>query len=64
MIVVGMLGRCFLLLQGTCRASSFGCRNTRCLLSSSPFFFIGTNEGGGENGSLDVFAMRDKGSGG
>jgi len=28
-----------------------------------PFFFIGVDEGGGENGSLEVFAMRDKGSG-
>jgi hypothetical protein len=27
------------------------------------FFFIGTDEGGGENGSLEVFAMRDKSSG-
>ncbi len=28
-----------------------------------PFFFIGADEGGGENGSLEVLAMRDKGSG-
>ena len=28
-----------------------------------PFFFIGADEGGGENGSLEVFAMQDKGSG-
>ncbi len=28
-----------------------------------PFFFIGADEGGGENGSLEVFAIRDKGSG-
>ncbi len=28
-----------------------------------PFFFIGTDKGGGENGSLEVFAMRDKSSG-
>ena len=28
-----------------------------------PFFFIGAEEGGGENGSLEVFAMRDKSSG-
>jgi hypothetical protein len=28
-----------------------------------PFFFIGADEGGGENGSLEVFAMRDSGQG-
>jgi len=28
-----------------------------------PFFFIGADEDGGENGSLEVFAMRDKSSG-
>ncbi len=28
-----------------------------------PFFFIGADEGGGENGSLEVFAMTDKSSG-
>jgi len=27
-----------------------------------PFFFIRTDEGGGENGSLEIFAMRDKSS--
>jgi hypothetical protein len=33
------------------------------LFRPPPFFFIGTDEGGGENGSLEVFAMRDKSSG-
>ena len=28
-----------------------------------PFFFIGADEDGSENGSLEVFAMRDKSSG-
>jgi hypothetical protein len=28
-----------------------------------PFFFIGADEDGGENGSLEVFAMREKSSG-
>ena len=28
-----------------------------------PFFFIGAEEGGGEKGSLEVFAMTDKSSG-
>jgi len=28
-----------------------------------PFFFIGADEGGGENESLEVFAMQVKGSG-
>ena len=28
-----------------------------------PFFFIGADEGGGENGSLEVFDMHVKGSG-
>ena len=32
-------------------------------LRPPPFFFIGADEGGGENGSLEVFAMQDKGSG-
>jgi hypothetical protein len=32
-------------------------------LRPPPFFFIGANEGRGENGSLEVFAMQDKGSG-
>jgi hypothetical protein len=27
-----------------------------------PFFFIGADDDGGENGSLEVFAMRDKSS--
>jgi hypothetical protein len=29
----------------------------------SPFFFIGADEDGGEDGSLEVFARRDKSSG-
>ncbi len=28
-----------------------------------PFFFIGAKEGGGEKGSLEVFAMTDKSRG-
>ena len=65
MIVILMLVRCFFFFGVPAEPAAFAtvADTPAAFFRPSPFFFIGVDEGGGENGSLEVFAMRDKGSG-